>query len=243
MFRQTHIVVAITIASTIVPSAHALIFVTGGSIRSVHTATGGASDSKGSKAAGDFSELASSSGVSRAGAISAIASQDSFVPDPIGVSMTGIGSGSVLADATGATGFSVLSSSEFLFTFQVTTTQIYQMDAEVSWLGDALPPFNGFSRVRLIDLTNSTTPFDVMRGAGAQGTSILDMNVPLFTGVTYRVFAESQIDGGFATAGLYEASAGWKFDLRVPEPDSGALCLIGIAGVTGTMRRRRSRPG
>ena len=67
------------------------------------------------------------------------------------------------------------------------------------------------------------------------------MFLPLTTGITYRLRGESHIGGGFATAGGYDGSAHWNFDLRVPEPTSAALFTIGILAAPAFATRRRKR--
>ena len=209
--------------------------------RSVAAAsTGAAGDGDSTPAGGVYTHGASSVGSSPAGFVSSTATQSSVIPDLVGPSMTGVGSSSVLVDATGFTGFSVFADSFFDVFFSVTVDQTYRLDADVNWGGD-FPPFGGYARVQLMDVTNMLVPFDVQRDSMLPGTASLDLLIPLYIGNLYRLRAESHIAGGFATAGVYDATAGWNFTFTVPEPTSATLVFIAMLATTGiTARRRRT---
>src|SRR6185503_10513931 len=109
----------------------------------------------------------------------------SFVPSPTGISMNGNGRAGGAATATGAAVWSVNSNTSLDAFFTVDASQTYLISAYVDWLGDSPPgPFGGYSRVQLMDVTNSTVPFDVQRDSMISGTATLSMAVPLSTGLT-----------------------------------------------------------
>jgi hypothetical protein len=153
--------------------------------------------------------------------------------------MSGVGVSTASAEATGATGFSVLADSFFDVFFDVTAASDYTLLAAVEWAGET-PPFFGYARVQLIDVTNATVPAEIYRDPMLPGTSTLSTTVALSTGVTYRLRAESHIAGGFDVAGEYGSTANWVFDLsQVPEPASATLVVVALLGLSACGARRR----
>jgi hypothetical protein len=71
------------------------------------------------------------------------------------------------------------------------------------------------------------------------GTASLVSLIPLSTGTTYRLRAESHVFGGGSTAGNFTGDAGWDFLFSVPEPTCMILVGIGAALFGGAFARQR----
>ena len=153
---------AFVVACLMTRPASAAISVTSASRSVAAAATGDAGDGDSTTAGGIYTHTATSIGASPAGLVSTEGHHSSSIPDLVGPSMTGLGTSDVLVDATGTTGFSVLADSFFDVFFEVTVDRPYHLTADVHWIGD-FPPFGGYARVQLLDVTNALVPFDVQR--------------------------------------------------------------------------------
>jgi hypothetical protein len=201
-------------------------------------ATGAVGDGNSTAITGLYSHSASAPGSSSAGAISSSASQTSTVPS-IGPGMDGVGSANTSASATGFTGFSNLADSALDVSFGVSTTGFYGLDASVNWTGN-VPPFGDFASVELRDVTSAITIDSVISNVGSPGVHTLHNAYFLTAGISYRLLAESKIEGGFATAGEYTAAAGWSFTLA-PEPSTLTLAATCAICLVAWRCRRRKR--
>ena len=152
--------------------------------------------------------------------------------------MGGTGHASTFASATGLTGFSNSAQSFFDVFFSVSDSGFYGLDAAVNWASDT-PPYSGFASVELLDVTNTATLASLVSNPSSPGLQTLSDAYFLTASVSYRLRANAQIGGGFATAGEYDAAAAWSFTLA-PEPSSLVLsAMAGVAFVACAARRRR----
>jgi hypothetical protein len=240
--RQSVLVVALAtflVCVTALPARSELI-IGGGAARGVGAAaTGGIGSYDSTVLLGDYTKAVSSTGLSPAGDVMTTADQSSYVPDTTGPSMSGSGSVTAFAAATGETGFSVLADSFFDIFFTVSVDGLYAFDALVDWTGDA-PPYGGVAHVTLTDETNFVDLHKVYTSAFWQGTDSLGAVIPLTAGISYRMTAEAKIDGGWDVLSTTSASADWSFTLTtVPEPTSISLFASGILGLAVAARRRQ----
>ena len=70
------------------------------------------------------------------------------------------------------------------------------------------------------------------------GAATLNQQIPLSTGVTYRLRAESHIFGGTNVGGNYSSDGGWDFVLFVPEPTTAVLAGLATFAIMGFRRPR-----
>lgn len=197
--------------------------------------TGAFPDSDSTPVAGPYAKLASSIGSGPAGIISSTASQLSSTPGPVGPVLLGAGMASVSADATGFTGFSNIAASFLDVSFDVTSTDFYDFDAEVHW-GGMTPPYFGHSKIELKNLTLGTTLASILSDPLSPGTHSITSSYLLTAGTSYKLFAEVEIPGGWDISGIYSADGYWDVSLSVPEPSSLTLVGIGI-GLFAKLRR------
>lgn len=204
--------------------------------------TGGPRLSDSTTTFGSYSKSLTSVGVSDAGTVTAAAKQTSSIPDPLGQSIAGVGEVAASVDATGRTGYSVVADSFFEVFFEVDLDGVYSFDASIEFDSD-FPPFGGFVKVELLDVTHSLTLESVSLDAINQGTDSILKSVALFAGTEYSLFARVRIDGGAALAGPFGGSSTWDASIQqIPEPSS-ALLLVSAATcctiATGRFKVRR----
>ncbi len=189
---------------------------------------------------GLYSHDVTVTGVGPAGTISSSASQSSFIPGFTGPSMSGTGSASVSAMATGMMGFSNAAVSMLDVNFEVTSSGMYALDAEVLWSGTA-PPYGGYSKVEILNTTASTTVALVESDPGSPGMHSLHSSYFLAAGVDYKLNVWVDISGGGGLPGSYSASGSWDVTLStIPEPGSLLICTFGF--ILSGMFRRAQRP-
>lgn len=201
-------------------------------------ATGAAPDSNVSASAGFYTYTALAPGAGPAGTIISNASQASTTPLLSGPTVTGSGAASVSAAATGTTGFSNFSESFFELFFTVSATGSYRLDGSVFWGGGAPPPYTGFATIELWNQTSTTLIDSVTSSSSSPGTNTIGNTYTLLSGVNYRLLAEVEISGGFATAGSYANNGSWDLTFGVPEPASAGMAILLACFLCGPVRRR-----
>jgi hypothetical protein len=216
----------------------------------VAAVTTGITDSDSTAATGTYTHgaLSISTGAFP-GSLMALVSQSSTVPPPTPTSMTGSGGTVVdVASPVGA-GFSVLADSFFDVFFTVDVDQSYQLNANVTWTGPPIGGVGGFSMVELKDVTHSTTLATLKKHVGDQGSADLGVSgvlVALSTATSYRLTAQSRIDGGSGGMPVTLHTTGdWGFQLdatSIPEPGAWVFSIPVILGlgVVGLWRRMRA---
>lgn len=212
------------------------IIITGSSRGVTAGATGAPLDSDSTPGTGLYVKDATAIGGSPAGLIGSFAHQSSSVPGFIGPGMGGVGTADVFASATGFTGFSNIAESFFDVDFKVTSTGFYKFTASTEWIGGPPPPYGGFAIVELLDITHAVSIDSVTSTPFSPGIDSVTGMYFLIAGDDYRVSAEVEIAGGFATAGEYDAHGSWSFILA-PEPGSLGLGCTALAFLA--IRRRR----
>lgn len=202
-------------------------------------ATGAAPDTNSSAAAGFYTYTAIAPGAGPAGTIISNASQASTTPLFSGPTVTGNGAASVSAAATGTTGFSNFSESFFELFFTVSATGSYRLDGSVFWGGGAPPPYTGFATIELWNQTSNTLIDSVTSSPSSPGTNTIGNTYALLGGVSYRLLAEVEISGGFATAGSYANNGSWDLTFGVPEPASAGMAILLACFLGAPSRRKR----
>jgi hypothetical protein len=200
-------------------------------------ATGAFPDTNTSIAPGFYTYTGLASGASGAGTIISNAFQSSTTPLVSGPIVSGNGTASVSAAATGVTGFSNFAESFFEMYFNVSANGSYRLDGSVFWGGGAPPPYSGVARIELWDELTSTLIDSVVSSPSSPGTNTIGNSYTLSTTGQYRLLAEIEIAGGFATAGGYANNGNWNFTFSIPEP--GSAGFIALAGIALFVRRRK----
>jgi hypothetical protein len=186
---------------------------------------------------GTYTDSASATGMGLAGNISSSSLHDSFVPSIPDAAMGGYGWGTVDASpATGFTGFSNIAISFFDVDFVVDAGDFYLLDADIDYAG-SFPPYAGYSRVELQNVTTSTIIDSIESNPGSPGAKSIFATYFLSPGFTYKLTARTELTGGWDIAGVYSTYGTWSATISVPEPAALALsapCVFGLV-----LRRNR----
>jgi hypothetical protein len=170
--------------------------------------------------------------------------QISFVPNLVGPYAYGIGVTTAEANASGNLPYSRLAESKLDLIFTVTESRNYTLYTRVQWMvNTTLSPYNGYSFIQLIDATNNTVPFYVRRDPLIPGIGVLNLTMPLSTGTTYRLQAESKVFASSAMAGVFNSRGNWRFSFDIPyhlipEPTTATLAAFGLLASLGFARSR-----
>lgn len=232
-------VVGLSMVLVLVAGADADIVVTSILRRVDARATGAFPDINTSVAPGFYTYTGIAPGSGPAGTIISNAFQSSTTPLVSGSSVSGGGTASVSAAATGVTGFSNVGESFFEMYFTVSANGSYGLNGSVFWGGGAPPPYSGVARIELWDEVTSTLIDSVSSSPSSPGTNTINNAYTLLTTGQYRLLAEIEIAGGFATAGSYANNGNWNFTFSIPEP--GSAGFIALSGIALFVRRRKKR--
>jgi hypothetical protein len=168
------------------------------------------------------------------------AHQESYVPGFTGTSISGTGLASVVASVTGTAGFSNTAVTSLDVNFEVATTGVYSLDADVSWSGTT-PPFGGYAKVEVLNTSAGTTVALAYSDASSPGVHSVHRSYLLTAGIHYKLNCWADASGGSGgLPGSYSAAASWEVVLStVPEANSLFLCCHAALLLGASSERRR----